>query len=553
MVIVGMDVRSILILLLLAAVLELAGLLYIRIRRERRRNEAVKKLSLDEFCEFLRSNSLEGAIQIVASKVSDLLKASFDCEHIIFLRKRRGFLELNYYHNIERFDRQDFRTRYSRELAEGLCDGFVPRSVDSLGELIPDGLRKQLRRHSLDLCFPIFWRDNLYGVYFVKSNLRTSEHSFIVLVAALAQSLSAAYHVKWHENKLDRVRQQLEKAGSTSGSGVTSSVDQILKLVRSRNSESVVRVLFEAIHAEVGLDKAALFYRGRGENEAPKLVRTDSAGDLGAPGPEQFDRIVSVLTDHEMIEAARLGSIEAELTPAARELAEAGLNHLTLLPLTAGRPAVMAWSNGRPPKMIVERLREYKAAMETLIQNAESFERANELSYSDGLTGLANQRYFRKRLREEIDRAKRYTRSLALIIFDMDDLKSINDNYGHQAGDSVIRRMGHILRSSIRAIDIIARYGGDEFCIIMPEAGAATCERFMDRLQSKIAGSRFSIGSADLELECTISLGGAVFPDHAQDSEQLIFAADMALLGAKESGRNSYRLYTTAERDISAD
>ena len=106
------------------------------------------------------------------------------------------------------------------------------------------------------------------------------------------------------------------------------------------------------------------------------------------------------------------------------------------------------------------------------------------------------------------------------------------------AGDAILRQMGVILRKSIRAIDIVARYGGDEFCVIMPEADANTCVKFMDRLQQKIAGTTFEFEGQPLGLSCTVSLGGAIYPDHAQGTRELIEAADKALLRAKESGRN---------------
>jgi diguanylate cyclase (GGDEF)-like protein len=237
---------------------------------------------------------------------------------------------------------------------------------------------------------------------------------------------------------------------------------------------------------------------------------------------------------------SRTGGPAADL---GQTLQGAGLKYLVTLPLSSTRSALLAWDDARSPDEVLKRLRLHGMSFVELMENAENFERVEELSYTDNLTGLANRRYFVKRLQEEIGRAERYRRSLGLIILDLDQLKGINDYFGHQAGDAVIRRMGEILKSSIRSIDVTARYGGDEFCVIMPESDAVICARFMERLQQKIAESPFSLAQVAEAFECTISQGGAVYPDHGADTEQLIFAADMALLRAKESGRNKYMLY----------
>jgi diguanylate cyclase (GGDEF)-like protein len=214
--------------------------------------------------------------------------------------------------------------------------------------------------------------------------------------------------------------------------------------------------------------------------------------------------------------------------------------------LNEGRRAFVLLDGSQKSPDVSNRLVELESSAQALIANAEMMAQMQELSFTDGLTGLSNQRYFRKRLKEEIDRARRYNRSLALIIFDLDDLKRVNDSYGHLAGDEVIRRLGPILRGSIRAIDIVARYGGDEFCVIMPEADDAICVRFMERLNLRLSGYRFQLPGISTEISCTISLGGAIFPTQAANDDELIFAADMALLQAKSSGRNRFLLFSPA-------
>ncbi|MFH2057243.1 MAG: GGDEF domain-containing protein, partial [bacterium] len=170
-------------------------------------------------------------------------------------------------------------------------------------------------------------------------------------------------------------------------------------------------------------------------------------------------------------------------------------------------------------------------------------EKIEEMSYTDSMTGLYNYRYFYKRLKEEILRAQRFSRSLALVIFDIDGFKVFNDTHGHQAGDQLLRQLGKLLAASVRSLDVVSRYGGEEFCIIMPEPGPDDCRTFMERLRKKILEQRFRSKFSNEQHRITVSLGGAIYPNDAQRVDRLIYCADMALLEAKESGRNKSCMY----------
>ncbi|MCP4703457.1 MAG: GGDEF domain-containing protein, partial [candidate division Zixibacteria bacterium] len=153
--------------------------------------------------------------------------------------------------------------------------------------------------------------------------------------------------------------------------------------------------------------------------------------------------------------------------------------------------------------------------------------------------------YFKKRLTEELQRAARYGRSLTLLILDVDDLKIVNDNYGHPAGDKLLRSLANIVSDSVRSIDLISRYGGDEFCLIMSETSRNRARLSMDRIRSRIASSPLHLeGEADA-IPYSVSIGGAVYPVDAESIEDLIKAADTALLKAKADGRNCSRLFET--------
>ncbi len=224
------------------------------------------------------------------------------------------------------------------------------------------------------------------------------------------------------------------------------------------------------------------------------------------------------------------------------DLHAAELTQAASFPPAPERSGLVVLRTDGDPTAVESVLRQLATEVQAVVENQATVERLQELSITDPLTGLYNKRYFLLRLEEEMVRAERYGRSLSLIIFDLDDLKGINDSHGHLAGDAVLSQLGTMLKQTIRAIDVVARYGGDEFCVIMPEADMATSEGFMQRLGREIAEMDIRLGGGEGSVRTTISLGAAIFPYHAGSAENLIKAADMALYEAKKAGRNDYRL-----------
>lgn len=159
------------------------------------------------------------------------------------------------------------------------------------------------------------------------------------------------------------------------------------------------------------------------------------------------------------------------------------------------------------------------------------------LSIHDGLTGLYNRREFHWMLKEEIERSRRYGRSFSLLMLDIDHFKSVNDTYGHQAGDEVLRVLADLVGREVRPVDRVCRFGGEEFTIILPETpvsgGLITAERIR-----ALAGSRAISVTEEQSLNLTVSVGVAAFPLNGKTAEDLLSAADQALYAAKRGGRN---------------
>lgn len=160
-----------------------------------------------------------------------------------------------------------------------------------------------------------------------------------------------------------------------------------------------------------------------------------------------------------------------------------------------------------------------------------------ELATRDPLTGLFNRRELSRVMDEELERARRYQRPMALLWIDFDHFKDINDTFGHAAGDSVLRSVSRLLEGSVRSVDSVGRFGGEEFVIVLPEMDLDEARDTAERLRRRVANARLPLGDGR-EVPLTISVGVAVYPDHGATVPVLCAAADKAMYLAKDRGRN---------------
>jgi diguanylate cyclase (GGDEF)-like protein len=190
-------------------------------------------------------------------------------------------------------------------------------------------------------------------------------------------------------------------------------------------------------------------------------------------------------------------------------------------------------SDNEPSQQQIEQAETLAASCISAVENARRYGEARKLAETDALTGLYNQRYFQETLRREVTRAHRYQRKLTLIVFDLDDFKSINDQVGHLAGDRVLAQAADRLREAVRSVDVASRIGGDEFAVIMPESSAEDGEQLFKRVHNSMRGT--ALGPDDQRLRLS---GGIAELLHGDTPASLFERADAALYRAKELGKD---------------
>ena len=183
-------------------------------------------------------------------------------------------------------------------------------------------------------------------------------------------------------------------------------------------------------------------------------------------------------------------------------------------------------------------LRENEKKLRDLLQKSQ------EMSVTDGLTNLYNQAYFFLLFRLELEKSRRYHTPFSIIIFDVDRFKSYNDNMGHLKGSEVLQRIGEMMKEAFRASDLLAKYGGDEFVVILPNSDKVGTFLAADRLREMVENEPFEGRHLQPGGKVTLSLGIATYPEHGDTVEKILGNADKALYSAKKGGRNRTVIYS---------
>jgi diguanylate cyclase (GGDEF)-like protein len=189
-------------------------------------------------------------------------------------------------------------------------------------------------------------------------------------------------------------------------------------------------------------------------------------------------------------------------------------------------------------------------AIKLSLSNLKLREELRAEAIHDPLTGLFNRRYLEETLPRELHRARRAHSPLCVAMLDLDNFKHFNDTYGHDAGDSLLRELGRLLRGQLRKSDISCRYGGEEFVLVLPDSSLADAEQRVEQIRAQIKDLQIPHGEQRLSA-LTVSAGVAQAEDHNGDPRELLRAADTALYAAKNAGRDRVIVYqATHDREL---
>ena len=351
---------------------------------------------------------------------------------------------------------------------------------------------------------------------------------------------------------LTLVIEKLRKNVSESGNELTSLYDYIQKLESNMDSEKIIQHLLGTLVSTIPSDMISITLNNPETNESTIKAtnienehlenKTFSNHNSLIGLVNQGDKSLSFIDISDRSKFRTVFDREIDFTVNVKNLKSTIIFPIVNQDETSENNNEVLGAVFISRKKKIEFNDEHKNLANVLIQQASkaityssNLKRISELAIKDGLSGLYNHRHFKEMLSNFVARALRYSEDLSVVIIDIDNFKMINDDHGHQAGDAIISETGVLIANSIREIDIAARYGGDEFAIVLPKTNESGGLFVAAKIVKKIESSK--ILNSD-KINITLSIGISSFPKNAMTQDSLIEKADIALYEAKSRGRN---------------
>jgi diguanylate cyclase (GGDEF)-like protein len=321
-------------------------------------------------------------------------------------------------------------------------------------------------------------------------------------------------------------------------------LDVSSQLAASLDPRQVANILARHLATVMGVEECEISWWDR-DNE--RVASLGYFPTVPAEEPDRFYDVRAFPATRRVLEeqvTIEIDALDPRADPAEAELLiELGNRGLVMLPLVANGRSIglVELMSKSPIELNVERLslvRTIANEASIALENARLYEGARALADRDPLTGFYNHRYLHERFGQEAVRARRARRPLSLLMLDLDDFKLVNDTFGHVFGDDVLRWTADLIRRTLRTSDIPARYGGDEFAILLPEAGREDAALTAERLVAAFADAPFTTSSR-LLVPIGISVGAATFPTDGHTAAELIAVADAGLYRMKRTGHGT--------------
>lgn len=299
------------------------------------------------------------------------------------------------------------------------------------------------------------------------------------------------------------------------------------------DSEHLYYLLVETITRETGLNSALGFFMSEG-SLALKVVKGIST-ELGRSLSDEINACLPFSTTEEF----SIGHLQLTSPFISKGFTEAFLvpvfNHSTTFGMIVllNNPSSELLDIAAYRKNILFLVEQSVRAFE----NAETFSKAKDLLFIDDVSGLYNHRYLDIALEREMKRVERFASHLAVLFIDVDSFKQVNDSYGHMVGSRVLAEFGALIKRSVRDVDVVIRYGGDEYTVILVETSCRTAELVAERIRKQVEAYHFS-GATGQTIRLTCSIGFACCPEDASSKEVLLEMADKAMYVGKTSGKN---------------